>query len=613
MIALAIALAAAAGLEPARLSAVPALAPPTATSPVVGAALQPVLPRRARPAGFAAELADRDAITGPRQWTPLARDLAWARLANAGPENRQAARWDYARGLIGQGRGPEARGVLEVMQADEPALLMVASFRLAVGVALAESGDVRRALRSLGGADTVESGLAANPEACAWRLWALAMIGQPAAALAEAPCAVPALDARPLASRRPFLIAGAAAALAAGRPQPIRAWLAPLSDGDAAANLMRGKAALALGDAVGAGLRFKRAARDGNPQQQVDASISIMEMQFLRTPATPAMLAEIDRLAFVWRGDALERRVLQLSYRVARQRGDIVRALVSGAALLRHFQLGAALEPLLVEVQKLLGDGLAPTSRLTVSEAAGLYWEYRDLAPAGAAGDFLASALADRLQAQGLYGRAAELLRHQLLQRTVDISQGPLSARVAGLFILAGNPADALAAIRATDKNDYPAEMLWERHRMEAVALYKLGRRAEALVVLQNVPDASAIRGEIYWKAQEWRALVAEVQPRLPVAGRLDEVDQAILLRQAIAFAMLGKEASLAAMRTRYLPAFAGLRSGATFDLLTRDVASVDAETIRAAMLVIPGASPVGNIGNLLDAPLVAKKLAAAG
>jgi hypothetical protein len=588
------------------VAALPAATPPQTAARAQAAAVPP----RPRPAAFAADLADRKLISGPGDWTPMTADRAWLGLANAGPEGRQAARWAYAISLVGRGRGQEARAVLTVMLADEPALATVDAFRLALGAADAQGGNARRALVSLQPGAPVGAGLAANPEACAWRLWALAMTGQAAAALAEVPCARPALAARTVAARHPFLMAGAAAALAAGRPAPVKAWLAALPDADPAANLMRGKSALALGDARTARLRFARAARDGRPQQRIDAEISKLEMTLAHARATPAMLTQIDQLAFVWRGDERERRALRLAYRSGRDQGDVVRALRSGAALVRHAGLGAELPPLLVEVQALLAASLAPTSRMPIAVAAGLYWEYRDLAPAGAAGDYLASALADRLEARGLYGRAAELLRHQLLQRTADIAQGPLSARVARLFILAGDPEAALAAIRATDTNDYPADMRWDRNRMAAVALYKLGRRAEALAVVQDVPEATAIRSEIHWQDRAWAALIAEAGPRLPAPSKLTGAGETIVMRQAIALAMLGRETQLADMRARYLKAFAGSPRHVTFDMLTRDLASVDAETLQAAMLAIPDTSPAGDIANLFAVPIAAPRLA---
>ena len=162
---------------------------------------------------------------------------------------------------------------------------------------------------------------------------------------------------------------------------------------------------------------------------------------------------------------------------------------------------------------------LGPESRTPIAEAAGLYWDHRDLAPAGAEGDALAGRLADRLQIAGLYARAAELLEYQLTSRVRDVARGPLSAKVASLHILAGRPDRALGTLRATDDAAYPDAMLWERRRVAAAALQLTGRTAEALAVLGDVPGGARIAAEIQWKAQDWAGLVENGQPLLPASG----------------------------------------------------------------------------------------------
>ncbi|PTS78528.1 hypothetical protein DBR17_12565, partial [Sphingomonas sp. HMWF008] len=201
----------------------------------------------------------------------------------------------------------------------------------------------------------------------------------------------------------------------------------------------------------------------------------------------------------------------------------------------------------------------------------------------------------------------AELLEHQLIVRTKDIAQGPLSARVASLFILAGEPARALAAIRATEANAYPDAMLWDRHRVEAVALDQLGRTNEAMAVLQEVPDGLAIRGELYWKRRDWKALAAVTEPTLTGGEKMTDVMQAKVLRYAIALAMLGREDALARLNARYRAAFGKLPTAATFEALTAAIGAIDPATVSAAMAAIPSASPAGDIADLVDAaPAVA-------
>lgn len=260
----------------------------------------------------------------------------------------------------------------------------------------------------------------------------------------------------------------------------------------------------------------------------------------------------------------------------------------------------------MAELQARLASALDPASKLPIEQAAGLYWDYRDLAPSGAEGDFLVSRLADRLQAAGLYGRAAELLEHQLFVRARDLAQGPLSAKVASLHILAGRPDRALAALRKTASIDYPDEMIHARKRVEAVALSQIGKIEEAFAVLDDVPGAGALRAEILWKKRDWVGLAAETGAALPATDAMSDVDQAVVLRYAISLAMLGQEDALAALRARYAASFAGLATGPVFDMLTAAVGSVDPAAVARAMAAIPAVSPAGDMAELIDAAPVA-------
>ena len=565
------------------------------TVPVVKSVL-PLRPASTLPA-FAAEFSNLATITRPGGWTILSHEAAWAGLIKASPANRQAARWAYARSQIGLGRAAEALGVIEVMRQDEPDILLVPSFQLALGASLTLLHRSPAAVAALSG-----DALANNPEACAWLMRALAESNQAASGLRQVRCAIPALNARKDAARAAFLLPLAQSAAVLARPATIVQLLRTLPESDPAANLLRGRAALAQGQLAAGRLLLGRAARTGNREQRLDAELSLLEGAVARGAVPRDAVAKLRRIRYVWRGGDIEARALLLSYRLARQTHDLRATLDAGATLFRYFGGGNDLPTLVPELQATIADVLAPDNPMPLDQIAGLYWDYRDLSPAAAAGDLLVSQFADRLQAAGLYARAAELLEHQLLVRTKDIAQGPLSARVASLFILAGQPQRALAAIRATEANAYPDTMLWDRHRVEAVALDQLGRTNEAMAVLQDVPDGPAIRDEIYWKRRNWSALIAAAEPTLTGSETMSEVMQAVILRYAIALAMLGREEALARLHDRYNAAFAKLPTAATFEALTAAIGTIDPATVSAAMAAIPSASPAGDIADLLDA-----------
>lgn len=552
--------------------------------------------------GFAAELAQRPALADARAWVPIDETDAWRRLSIAPSAERQGARWDYARGLIARERGAEALGVLDVMHADDPDLGMVDAYRLARGAALTQLARSDEALAALD-----MPGLRANPEACLWRMRSLAQAQLAEQALQQLGCAGPAL-AHPRGA--PFVLAAARAGVEGGAPAKALHWLSWLPDRDPAANLLRGRAQLALGRGGEARLRFARVALSGTPEQRIDARLSELEGQVAARAVAPSSARrQLEDIRYGWRGDAIEERALRLSYRLADDGGDLAAALAAGAALARYHDPSRQGADFVPSLRAKLAAALDPARKLPLERAAGLYWDYRDLAPAGSGGDLLASRLAERLQQAGLYDRAADLLSYQLMQRAGDLARGPLSAKVASLYILAGRPSRALKTLRDTDDPGFPDTMLAERKRVEAAALTQVGRVDEAMAVLEDMPGSGALQAEILWQRREWSRYAQVSAAALPRPGHLDPVAQATVLRHAISQAMLGREEALAGLHARYRAAFRGLPSAPVFEMLTGSPGSVDPGKLAQAMAAIPSASPAGDFADLLEsAPAAGKK-----
>lgn len=564
-------------------------APAAASRPGTGAATATLPP-------FAAELAQVPTITGASGWHGETGEAGWASLAASRPENRQLRRWTYALGLIGEGRGAEALGVLEVMQAGDRDLGLVASFLLARGVALTLVERDEDAVSALATGE-----LAANPEACAWRMRALAHSGDARAAIRQVNCALPAINGRSPEARAPFVLAAAGAAIDAGQPKPALAWLALFGDQNPEANVLRGRALIAAGDPQAGRIRLKRAARNGDAAVRAQAKLGAIEAGLATHSLAPAdAMKQLEALRFGWRGGAVEQRALEIELRLANEAHDLRAQLRAGAALIRYFKLGAKVAPMLAELRAALAGALAPDSGVSLPEAAGLYWDYRELAPAGGEGDAMVFRLAGRLQDSGLYARAAELLQYQLTRRAQDVAQGPLSVKVAALHILAGHPDRALDAIRTTEQAGYSAAMHQDRKRIEAVALHRLGRTDAALAALDGLPDAPAIRAEMRWQAKDWGSFVGEnALPARgagePARGRGSPPGPS---RWRCSAARINWRCSASATPRRSRPCPAA----EAFDLLTRNVGSIDPAAIGAAMTAIPQASPAGAIGDLLDA-----------
>lgn len=546
---------------------------------------------------FAAELAQMPMITGPADWQGEAGSAGWTALARATAAERQLARWRFALAQIGEAKGADALGAIETMRLADPDLDLVAPFRLARGAALTLLGRGEDAIVALASDD-----LAGNAEACAWRLRALVLAGSPGEALGQVNCALPAINGRAPVDRSPFVLAAASAAVDTGKPDPALGWLKLFGDQNPGANLLRGRALIAKGDQQAGRLRLDRARVSGTPQLQADARLGIIEADLAAGAIPPAeAVKRLESLRFTWRGGPVEQRALRLELRIATEANDLRGQLRSGAALFRYFKLGAETAPTLASLQAALAAVLDPASGIALPEAAGLYWNYRELSPAGAEGDALVLRLAGRLEGAGLYARAAELLEYQLMQRMQDVAQGPMSVKVASLHILAGKPERALQVLRDTEQPSYSDAMRHDRKRTEAIALHKMGKDDAANAALDGLPDADAVRAEMRWRAKDWGAFATDNEAHLPPPRVLGEAAQATVLRQAVALAMLGREDRLQALRARYGASFRNLPSGQAFDALTAEPGTIDPAKLGAAMAAIPQASPLGAVGDLLD------------
>lgn len=537
----------------------------------------------AKPPPFAAQLAEMPrAAPGARPAVDV--PLAWSLIARSTAETRQAARWKLATALLADRRGAEALGVLETMQRDDTALEMVPAWRLAIGTANVLTGRGTAALNWFNAPE-----LMTDPEACAWRVRAGAVIDG-AAGSQLLKCAVPAMLARHGAERSAFLLEAAAGLMRSGHHARALRFLAALPDQHSAANLQRGIALIATGQHDAGKLRLERVLLSGSAAERAEADLTLIRDGVARGSLKPAAAVKrLDALTFRWRGGEIERAALELKWQIAERAHDPVMALVASAALFRHFDLGAQTGPTLTRIQTGM-QAILDDPKRPIAQAAGLFWEYRDLSPTGAPGDLLVSNLADRLSTVGLHVRAAELLQHQMQNRAIDIAKGPLSVRIARLLLLADKPDQVLSIMRRSDGPDYPAPIAEDRQRMQVIATWRMGRRADALAMLDQIEGAADLRAEMLWQARDWKRF-AEANRAVLAPGRKGAV-----LRQAVALVMLGDEPGLAALRARYLPALRGTKAGEALGALASPSGAINPAALDAAMAGVSEAPADGDL-----------------
>lgn len=529
----------------------------------------------------------------PWQLAPEAE--AWKNLLNAPPEKRHAARWLFALSLIGSGKGADALGMLDLLYQADPGIDAVPNYRLARGEALTLMGRQSDAITALD-----HPQLATMPDACAWRMRALAEIGRGKDALQQSSCALPVLKRLSETVRVPFILALAGAAIDDGRYKFAMDWLELLPDGTAAA-LLKARALFGLKQDARAEELLSTVDQAGTEQEKAAAGLARIEAKLARKQITGAQaIKELEKVSYAWRGDRIELKALQLRYSLAREKRDTRSALGAGAAMIRYFDWRLLDPALLPDLRLQLSQILDPANGLPLDQAAGLYWDFRDLAPAGAEGELLAMKLAGRLEEAGLYARAAELLEHRLKANPNDEANGSVSVRAATMFIQANQCERAIKLIGQSDGPAYLPEIMDQRRRVEAVALARLGRDTEALAVLDGVTGGQLLKAEILWNARKWKEFVGANGASLSSGRALSATDRIQVLRQAIALTMIKDTKAVQQLRQRYLPAFKGSKEAVALDLLTGPVEKLDPVALGGAMAATTLTSPAGALGDLL-------------
>lgn len=530
-------------------------------------------------------------------WTILPPAQAWKNVVAAQELDRPKAYWQSAIALLHAGQGQEATGMLDLLVRKRPDAAMNPNYALARGQALVLMHRDADALAALG-----DPALVRSSQGCLWRIRASASIPDSPDRTAEYNCASLAIDRLSPKSQLPFFIAMARHAYNIGRYPLGLAWVTRIKTVDPEAKIVEAKLLFASAKTSEAEKALKAAESTGDEQARAEASFIKLQRAALNKSQKPAQIIKaIDNLRFGWRDHQVELDALAFGFRLASSSKDRRNSLALGATLLRNFPEASHSREILPEYRKILLSVLDPSNGLSMDQSIGLYWEYRDLGPDGAEGDAITLQIAQRLEAAGLYERAAQLLQYQLENRAQDIAKGPISIKAAMLSIRAGQYDRALQLITDSEGPGYPVDITNTRKKVAAVALTLLGRKAEALATLDEVPDGLAITAEILWHDQQWADLEAAQALLLGRRGAMSPVVRTLIFRQAVALSMQTKTAQIADLRRRYRGTFAGQPDGAAFDLLTAPVDDIDPATIADAIKKLPSVSPAGAFGDLLS------------
>lgn len=524
------------------------------------------------------------ASTGPRlgRDQPLFDFPAWARggeadlmknrhelnlaLAKAPPEQRTAVRLDNARFYFAHLMPPDALGAIERIEADGDPEATDPTFRAMKGAALAMG---RRGVE----AEAVLSDprLADNREVQLWRAMAAVHRGELVQAhqLFAAGGAPP--HTYPAALRKEMGLRAIEAALAAKEPK-VAATLADtvaglIKDGPQKGQLdfLRGRILADLGKRGDAMKLWSDIVARRDLPAWPRAEMALIEAGLAAKTLKPAAAIErLEKLRYVWRGDDLERRVLELLGQLSIESGDNAAGLAIYRELATLFpdsvQARSATEAMSRAFARLFVEGGAEA--MPPLKALALYDEYRELTPSGAKGDAVIRNLADRLASIDLLDRAAELLEDLVKNRLAGEAKAEAGARLAAIRLQNGQPAEAVAALDSTDLDTAPEPLKRARARARAQAMLALDKPIEALALIaQDDGDAAdRLRQDIYWKQADWpnaaKAAMRRAEKLNPASDRprekpSEEAARAVM-NAAVAASLAGDARMLAVLRDRY-------------------------------------------------------------
>jgi hypothetical protein len=551
----------------------------------LSSSLQSVLHGSAlRPVMFDAQVwgLDRQASYGERQ----SQLIAAAAAAPTGKRTQQ--RLDLARFYIARDMYPEAKGVLDVVLAEERSGTQDATASVLRAITEVMMGRPEAALRDLS-----IPAIGDQHDAPLWR--ALAYAGQGKWAMArdsfkrvEATVATLPVELQRVALKSEMRaaievgdFAGAADELndleTIGLPHELQPSIAVLF-GRLSEGMGRNEDALAA---------YRKAADSADRPAAAQGRLREAALRYaLGDLKREDVLSDLETLTTIWRGDDTEVGALEIMARLYTEEGRyrdsfrVMRTAVNArpdSDMTRRIQDSAATT---FEDLFLADKG----TTLSAIDALSLFYDFRELTPIGRRGDEMIRRLADRLVSVDLLDQAADLLQYQVDHRLQGAARAQVAIRLAVIYLLNRKADRALATLRASRAADVASELRNQRLLLEARAMSDLGRYDLALEVVAHIDGREAVRlrSDILWAARRWAQAAEQIElyygARWTDWQPLNEVERSDILRAAIGYA-LGEDAlGLGRLREKYTAKMAATPDARAFEVVSAPLGTSGAE-----------------------------------
>lgn len=333
----------------------------------------------------------------------------------------------------------------------------------------------------------------------------------------------------------------------------------------------------------------KQAGYVDDPLIRASAEFSLVNMLIKQDRITnERAIKRLEKLRMVWRGDGLEFNILTLIGNLYLENKRYEKALRAFKEVVTYFpqypetvNVAERMENTFIN---LYNKGAA--NSLPPLDALALFYEFRDLVPAGKDGDMMIRNLADRLASIDLLDRAALLLDHQVQKRLEGYERSRVGAKLALLYLENHQPDNALDTLKTTGYGELSPEIQLTRLRLTAEALAEQGRTDKSIEVLSsdNSQEGTRIRLEIYWKNKDWTNVISASEDilanRTDPGAALTADESEVLLKLATAYVYEHDAGQIQYLRDYFTPLLKDNPNKDSFLFITSESGIIDYENL---------------------------------
>jgi len=547
----------------------------------------PTLPVADSPAAIAAHGANEPSFIDFAKWNALDGSFLnterrmRAATARVPADRANAARLVLARFYLANAFAAEALGVINLMQAQNPALQSDRQLQVMRAAANYMMGRYRDAHNDIAGAAFDN-----DRHAAYWRGLIETALEDWSNAAADLGRAEPVLKQYPADWQARLRIAKAQAALALGHLEVADASIArlpqPISPAlQIEASVVRARLLASENRGREAGRLFDAIERQGDEHAQAEAIYYRVEAALRAgVMSEDAAITTLEKLRFRWRGDGLEmltlRKLASLYFTKQRWRDGLRTLRVATTVLPNDDMARKAQDDMRAAFAALFNKGKA--DKIPPVEALAIFYDFIDLTPIGPDGDEMIRRMADRLVAVDLLGPAATLLDYQINKRLDGVARAQVATRLAMIYLMDQKPQKALDTIRSTQIATLPDDVNHQRLLLEARAFADLKQWDNALdlIAVDQAADTARLRADIYWESGNWGVAGQKAEELLGTrygdAAPLTAGEREEVMRAAVAYSLANDETSLDRLRDHFGPKMKASPDASAFAVVAQPI-----------------------------------------